>query len=111
MAETRMVDGIQLGPNSPQVGEDGTVTAPVEQKPAGDRPAWLPQNFDKPEAMVESYKSLQAELTKLKQGTNTEADPAETPEAKAAREAEEAAKAAAEGEKPATENKIGRAHV
>jgi len=35
---------------------------------AGDRPAWLPENFKSPEDLAKSYKEAQAELTRLKQG-------------------------------------------
>lgn len=69
-----------------------------------ERPAWLPENFESPEAFAESYKALQAKLTEKGQ---EKADPAptegkteekaegtteeESPEDKAAREATEAA--------------------
>lgn len=55
------------------------------QSPTNERPAWLPENFKSPEDLANSYKSLQAEYTKLKQGIAPENDqgaaPA-TPEAK-----------------------------
>ena len=52
----------------------------------GERPAWLPSNFKSPEQMVESYKELQATLTKMRQPppeTNTtppDVKPEEKPE-------------------------------
>jgi hypothetical protein len=48
---------------------------------AGQRPEWLPENFKSPEDMAKSYKELQAELTRVKQGTPKAPDnpPAEAP--------------------------------
>lgn len=34
----------------------------------GDRPEWLPENFQTPEQLADSYKQLQAEYTRLSQG-------------------------------------------
>lgn len=47
----------------PPTGPD----APAEA-PATERPEWLPENFKSPEDLAASYKNLQAEYTKLKQG-------------------------------------------
>lgn len=54
-----------------QGGIEVPATGPVAPAPAptnGERPAWLPENFKSPEELANSYKSLQAEYTKLKQG-------------------------------------------
>jgi len=57
----------------------------VEPVEGGDRPSWLPENFESPEAFAASYKELQAKLTSDSQGATSEepapiADPA-VPEA------------------------------
>lgn len=61
---------------TPPTGPD----APVVDN-AGQRPEWLPENFKSPEDMAKSYKELQAELTRVKQGTPKAPDnpPAEAP--------------------------------
>lgn len=53
------------------------------QAPTNERPAWLPENFKSPEDLANSYKTLQAEYTKLKQGAAPAAEqkPAEAPKA------------------------------
>lgn len=61
--------------NTPQSKDDGTTTIQLDagqqpaakDAPAGDRPAWLPENFKTPEEMAASYKELQAKLTKTSQ--------------------------------------------
>lgn len=61
---------------TPPTGPD----APVVDN-QGQRPEWLPENFKSPEDMAKSYKELQAELTRVKQGTPKapENPPAEAP--------------------------------
>ena len=48
------------------------------QTPQGDRPEWLPEKFTSTEDMAKAYKSLEAEYSKLKQGT-VEVTPTDTP--------------------------------
>lgn len=48
---------------TPETGPD----APALDSSAG-RPEWLPENFKTPEDLAKSYKELQAELTRTKQG-------------------------------------------
>ena len=65
---------MQGGIEIPVTGPD----APA-QAPTNDRPAWLPENFKSPEDLANSYKNLQAEYTKLKQGIAPENDPGTPP--------------------------------
>lgn len=70
-----------------KAGGTTRASAPMEEpkgeepKAAGEqkaeRPKGLPENFDSIEAMGKSYKELQAELTKLKQGKTSEVKPEE----------------------------------
>lgn len=46
-----------------RVAPDGTVIGPAETpEPEGDRPAWLPEKFKKPEDLAKSYKELERKL-------------------------------------------------
>jgi len=52
--------------------------APSAEPPkpdANERPQWLDQKFKSPEQMAESYRHLEAELTRLRQGKAPEAEP------------------------------------
>lgn len=73
---------------------------PAAEPPKPDanaRPEWLDQKFKSPEQMAESYKHLEAELTRLRQG--------KAPEAPAPEEKKPTADAEATGEdKPKTED-------
>lgn len=71
---------------TPETGPDAPA-APAQN----ERPQWLPENFKQPEDLAKSYKELQAELTRMKQGVApapaaeapaaTENTPAEQPDA------------------------------
>jgi hypothetical protein len=52
--------------------EEPTEKKATEEQPKTERPKGLPENFDSIEALGKSYKELQAELTKLKQGKTSE---------------------------------------
>jgi hypothetical protein len=54
---------MEVGINIPPTGPEAPPSAPTS-----DRPAWLPENFKSPEDLANSYKTLQSEYTKLKQG-------------------------------------------
>lgn len=76
------VKPVQTGPERPAPAE------PPKKEETSGRPEWLPENFSNGEQLVSSYKELQAELTRLKQGDppkgkdESEAPPAEKPEEK-----------------------------
>lgn len=67
-------------PSNVQMNEDGTsVTAPLDPKPAAEkpaaeagkpteRPAWLPEGFDTPEAFAEAWKAAQSKPEAPKPG-------------------------------------------
>jgi hypothetical protein len=57
----------ETGPNAP--------TPPVDT----DRPAWLPDNFTKPEDLASSYKELQAKMTQQAQELAALKKPGDTP--------------------------------
>lgn len=58
-----------LNPETPDGGtpptpptDGGTPPTPPPAPPAGDRPAWLPENFKQPEDLVKSYNELRGKL-------------------------------------------------
>ena len=55
-----MQDGIVIPATGPEAPPSATTN---------ERPAWLPENFKSPEDLANSYKTLQAEYTKIKQGS------------------------------------------
>jgi hypothetical protein len=59
----------------------GAEAPPQENQGQVERPEWLPENFKSPEDLAKSYKELQAELTRVKQGQPKAPDnpPAEAP--------------------------------
>lgn len=75
---------------------------PAAEPPKADpnaRPEWLDQKFKSPEQMAESYRNLEAELTRIRQGKAPEAKPEETTKPTADAEAEGEAKPKTEEEK------------
>src|SRR5690606_29736434 len=59
--------------STPETG--ATVPEGSPQTPT-NRPEWLPENFVSPEDLAKSYKELQAELTRIKQGGQPATPPA-----------------------------------
>lgn len=53
----------QVSISTPESGPN----APEKETPPGDRPAWLPENFQTPEALADSHKSQRSEITRLQQ--------------------------------------------
>lgn len=88
----------QAGTNPP--------AAPAAEAPKTDanaRPEWLDQKFKTPEQMAESYKHLEAELTRLRQGKAPEPEAKPTEDAKATADAEATGEPKTEDEKKADE--------
>ena len=47
--------------------EDGITNTPADNTKTVDRPSWLPENFESPEAMAKSYNDLRSDYTKKTQ--------------------------------------------
>ena len=69
--------GISIPTDPAEISE-----TPIGQTPEGERPAWLPEKFDDPEAMVKAYASLEARM-----GSAAVTDPAGPAEASEVSEA------------------------
>jgi hypothetical protein len=63
------------GSDKPAAGEAKPADVKPAEQSAGERPAWLPDNFKTPEELAASYKELQAQFTKSKQGEGTDKKP------------------------------------
>ena len=66
MTESVTITSEQTGPNAP--GEEGLEVAPNvmdmdAEATAVDRPDWLPEKFDSPEAMAEAYGNLESKFS------------------------------------------------
>lgn len=74
----------------------GVTRASVAEPTKDERPAWLPENYKTPEDFAKSYKELQAELTRVKQGGK----PAEKPAGEKPADAKPSLDGLKLGEKP-----------
>lgn len=64
----------------PTEGQQTQTPVATPETPTNDRPAWLPEKFQSPEAMAEAYKALEAKLGGAKQPEpRTQAPKAEPP--------------------------------
>ena len=57
-------------------GPEEVAETPIGEEPVGDRPDWLPEKFESPEALAKAYSSLEARM-----GTQPAPEASEAPEA------------------------------